>query len=419
MAIFLLPMVVGLWQVRSLRRSALPWRARDARLRQVDLLLHEHVAGPMTCGVVRPAIVLPRDAERWERDELERALTHELEHVRRWDWAVQCGARVMCAFYWFHPLVWMMWRRLALEAERACDDAVLGGAEATAYADQLVKLAERLSASQRPPLLAMASRSDLARRVDAVLDGGQRRGRAGWRAVAAVCAGAALLALAVVPLKVVAAQAPSQETAVPQVNAETWLVIEDVIVQDVRGQAVEGLTAKDFKLTEDGREETLRICEYQKMDGSFPSYYILGYYTFHMADNAYRNIKITALDSRMAKLDYRAGYRDFAAINHGWRPTSVAPVTVPEGVRPPVVIHKVEAEYAEEARKAKYQGTTILRVDVDESGRAVNIHVVRSLGLGLDQKAIEALKQWQFRPAMQNGSAISMRMDIAFSFRLL
>ena len=59
----------------------------------------------------------------------------------------QYMARFVCALYWFHPLVWMAWRRLRLEAERACDDAVLRRAEATAYADQLVLLAERLAST--------------------------------------------------------------------------------------------------------------------------------------------------------------------------------------------------------------------------------------------------------------------------------
>src|SRR5262245_11024602 len=116
----------------------------------------------MTCGVLRPVVMLPDDAQRWDEKDLERAFVHELEHVRRCDWAVHCLARVACAAYWFHPLVWTAWRQLTLEAERACDDAVLGNSEATVYADQLLGLARRRSAVRRSPALAMANRSDLA-----------------------------------------------------------------------------------------------------------------------------------------------------------------------------------------------------------------------------------------------------------------
>ncbi len=189
MALFLTPVILGLWRVRSLRRSALPSPngqsladrlARDAGIRRrVEVLQHEDLPGPMTCGVLHPAIVLPRESQGWDAGDLNRAIVHELEHVRRADWATQCLARMVCAAYWFHPLVWTTWRRLCLEAERSCDDAVLGGSEATAYADQLVGLAQRLSSAGKPPLLAMANRSDLATRVGAVLDNRQPRGRAG------------------------------------------------------------------------------------------------------------------------------------------------------------------------------------------------------------------------------------------------
>ncbi len=221
---FVLPVVIGLWQVRALRRSALPWRhglavagqlAREAGVRRrVDVLLHESVPGPMTFGVIHPTIVLPIDARAWTSEDLARALMHEIEHVRRGDWATQCLARAACSFYWFHPLVWIARQQLALEAERACDDAVIGGWDATAYADQLVDLAERLTIAKHQPLLAMANRSDLAARVTAVLDTRQARGRAGAIAVTAASAIAVALVSTISPLQIVAAvqQAPAVAT---------------------------------------------------------------------------------------------------------------------------------------------------------------------------------------------------------------
>jgi len=53
------------------------------------------------------------------------AILHELAHVRRSDWLTQAAARAIAACYWFDPLVWIAWRRFALEAERAWDDAVV------------------------------------------------------------------------------------------------------------------------------------------------------------------------------------------------------------------------------------------------------------------------------------------------------
>ncbi len=213
--VFLLPVIVGLWQVRALRRSGLPWRegralvdtlATEAGMpRRVDVLLHEALSGPMTCGVIRPAIVFPIDAQTWTQADLRRAFVHELEHVRRCDWMSQCLAPVVSACYWFHPIVWVAWRQLSLEAERACDDAVLCASEATAYADQLVQLAQRLSAASHQPQLAMANRHDLVTRVGAVLDSRQRRGRPGAMCLGAAIAVAVVLTTGLASIRIVAA----------------------------------------------------------------------------------------------------------------------------------------------------------------------------------------------------------------------
>ena len=212
--ILLLSLVVDLWRTRHLRRDGLPWFEQRALLeslaaecgvhRRVEILLDEDVVTPFTCGAWHPVIVLPSDAREWNEANLRRALVHELEHVRRGDWMVQVAARAVCACYWFHPLVWVAWRQLCLEAERACDDAVVQGTEQTDYAEQLVALAERMSKARAQPALGMAKRSDLSSRVSAVLDGSRRRGRAGLlAAVAAICI-ASLIVLAIAPIRAVA-----------------------------------------------------------------------------------------------------------------------------------------------------------------------------------------------------------------------
>lgn len=224
-ALTLIPLLAGLWKIRWLRRSALPWTAGQEAVdrlalqvgirRRVEVLLHESLLGPIASGAQCPAILLSLDAQTWQREDLNRALVHELEHVRRGDVVTRCLARAVCAVYWFHPLVWFAWRHLMLEAERSCDDAVLGRSDATAYADQLVGLARRLSTAAKPPLLAMANRADLAIRVVAVLDSRQQRGRVGPSLVALVRLAAALFVLTISPLRTVSApQSASGRSAV-------------------------------------------------------------------------------------------------------------------------------------------------------------------------------------------------------------
>lgn len=89
------------------------------------------------------------------------------------------------------------------------------------------------------------------------------------------------------------------------------------------------------------------------------------------------------------------------------------------GVSAPTLIYKVEPEYSEEARKAKYQGTVVLYVVVDEKGMPKDLKVVRALGLGLDEKAIEAVQQWRFRPGYLNGKPVRVAATIEVNFRLL
>jgi bla regulator protein BlaR1 len=232
MLLCVLPVLAGTWHLRSLRRSGSAC-ARGAALlhrlsaeagirRSVAVRVHESIPGPMTYGILRPVIMLPLDATAWTEEELSRAMIHELEHVRRGDWLSQYIARIVRALYWFHPLVWIAWRRLGLEAERACDDAVLRRSEATAYANQLVLLAERLASTATPPLLAMAACRDLSTRVRAVLDGAQARGRAGALPVATAIVAAALFVAAVAPLRAVRqVQAPSDGAQQPPLAFET------------------------------------------------------------------------------------------------------------------------------------------------------------------------------------------------------
>jgi TonB family protein len=89
------------------------------------------------------------------------------------------------------------------------------------------------------------------------------------------------------------------------------------------------------------------------------------------------------------------------------------------GVSPPTVLFKVEPEYSEEARKAKFQGTVVLFVVVDEHGNPRDLKVVRPLGLGLDQKAIEAVEKWKFSPGKKDGKPVPVQATIEVNFRLL
>lgn len=88
------------------------------------------------------------------------------------------------------------------------------------------------------------------------------------------------------------------------------------------------------------------------------------------------------------------------------------------GVSPPRLIYQVDPEFSEEARKAKYQGTCTLMLVVDTSGRPTNIRVASSLGMGLDEKAIEAVKNWRFEPSQKDGHPVRVEIAVEVEFHL-
>ena len=88
------------------------------------------------------------------------------------------------------------------------------------------------------------------------------------------------------------------------------------------------------------------------------------------------------------------------------------------GVTAPRPIYAPDPDFSEEARKAKYQGTVVLWLVVGADGRAHDIRVQRSLGMGLDEKAIEAIAQWRFEPGRKDGIPVAVQVNVEVNFTL-
>jgi protein TonB len=88
------------------------------------------------------------------------------------------------------------------------------------------------------------------------------------------------------------------------------------------------------------------------------------------------------------------------------------------GVSAPVLVYKTEPEFSEEARKAKFQGTVVLNVVIGADGRPRDMRIARPLGMGLDEKALEAVKNWRFKPAEKDGHAVAAYASIEVEFNL-
>ncbi len=98
--------------------------------------------------------------------------------------------------------------------------------------------------------------------------------------------------------------------------------------------------------------------------------------------------------------------------------TGGGPRRIGGGVSAPILIYSVEPEFSEEARKAKVAGNVLVNLYVDQNGNPSHVHVIRGVGMGLDEKAVEAVKQYKFKPAMENGKPVLVELNVEVNFQI-
>jgi beta-lactamase regulating signal transducer with metallopeptidase domain len=141
--------------------------AQSGIRREVELLSSAARTMPMTWGLLRARLLLPRQAMEWSAERKRAVLLHELAHVKRRDCLMQLLVQLACAIYWINPLAWIAAGRMHVERERACDDRVLNsGADASSYARHLLESISAVAPFRLlVPAAAMARPSTLEERV--------------------------------------------------------------------------------------------------------------------------------------------------------------------------------------------------------------------------------------------------------------
>ncbi len=516
----------GMWRMR---RSATPSPDRQLATQlatelgisqAVDVLETTEACMPMTFGIMRAAIFLPRDAARWNDRRRRIVLLHELAHVRRGDVATHQLARLALIMNWWNPLAWIAWREFLKERECATDDLVLRyGARASDYAQHLLDVATRMRSA---PVLtgaavAMARRTQLEGRLVAILDPQMNRNTSS-RASALV---AVLVALAMVaPIAAVHAQEPASQSVPADIdatiraataqknhemlekpaeafealrqydNAKKLLDAAVAIRADVAGtQSVDygvGLLkladlekkrnrpkeaaafyAKAAQVLGDrpqaasaliylGAMKMMDKENYQQAIEYFQRALSLGgaeagpaqmwmalvrereqnpieaetLYRSALAveqpntDEAATTMELYArflkdqrrVEEAQSMSDRASSIRK--ALGAQPSPAKSNALHIGDGVAAPTLLSKVEPEYTEEARVAKYQGTVLLSVEIDAHGFPGNIRIIKGLGFGLGENAVTAIRQWRFQPATQDGAAVTVEAHIEVNFRL-
>lgn len=203
------------WTRASEEVTSTEWRAALVRwtpgnARAPRLLVSDEVPAPLSWGWRNPAILLDRDAlERPE--DADAILAHEMAHVNRGDWIALILARVTVALFWFNPLVWLLAREVAQQAEEAADSHALSGVDPAGYAQTLVSCAQLLVGARVPANGIAPSQGALARRVKAVLEG--RVTPSGSRWTVAAMLGVVAFAAPVAALELIPPPAPKPPVA--------------------------------------------------------------------------------------------------------------------------------------------------------------------------------------------------------------
>ena len=388
--------LVGLIRVRRIARKATAFG--DGLIRRSCA-----VKVPITCGLLRPVILIPEDAGQWTEEKLRNVIAHEMAHVQRRDWLAHLGAQLACALYWFHPLVWLAAARMGRERERACDDLVLGtGVQPSRYAAELLEFS---GAAPLPGSVGMAGLFE--HRLRAILDPRINRRRTARRHV---------LAASVVAVAVLA------PVAAFRAFAQTPGAALSGSVYDASGAAIPGamVTISDAH----GAQAAITA------DDGMYSFAIVppGSYNIDVEKAGFQSfrgeVNQTAKPQQMS-MNLAIGQVSQVLTVVGTVPAPATPsehaphrVRVGGDVQPAKLLEHVTPAYPEDLQKQGIQGAVIISAVISTDGHVLSGRVVNSANQELADAALDAVRQWRYAPVLLNGEPIEVVTTITINFAL-
>jgi TonB family protein len=363
---------------------------------------------PTVIGIVDPIVVLPAGYDL-EPPELEAVFAHELAHVARRDNLTALMVQLVCAAFWFDPLHRIARRKLVELRERVCDDLVLDrGCDAEAYVAALARSCETsFNSTFNLPTVACMSRLKLNERMESIMTHETRRRWPAWITrgfVTATVAAAAITFATFAPAPaIVAGAAPG---------------------------------AYDFDvriMPHDGGRFTLTI-RVDTPEGPISSVAVISgvpdsrTVTTTHGDKTYKvALNVAADGSAVGTLDVSEGGAPVLSKTKTFpipmppappRPSEAAKSRWNENMKPPKIVSRVEPVYTAEAKANGIFGVVILALDITETGAVTDVQVVKPLPYGLDQAAVDAVRQWRWEPATLDGKAVPVKFNVTINFKL-
>jgi TonB family protein len=431
----LLPVLIGYFQVRRMVSAAVPvteesWRhllieecSRLGLKKTPILVRNKRQVVPLAFGVRRPCILLPFDCTNWNPSRKRMVLLHELMHLRRRDLSWQMFANLTTALWWFQPLCWLNRRALRQESEEACDAWVLeSGIRPSDYATQLLQIAQcfRPSHSGYPVATAMAQRGHLESRLYAILNPKARAGRNFPMFKILALAGLTLSAsaLAIFPNQnEFKGGHPMKRTLISGLLASAGLTAATISgsVFDPSGAAVSNAEALLYNPDTGVKQEAATSPDGKFAFQSLPA----GSYILHIQKpgfaSLYREFNVqTDSDVQRGLVLTNAA----TAAPASQEPTDAARIHVGGQLAEQNIIQKVQPVYPTAAKSARVQGTVELEVAISKEGVPEDIRVIASPSDDLTQSALEAVRQWRYRPTLLNGQPVAIVTDVIVNYTL-
>ena len=462
---------LGLYKLRALRLSGStqPAVIVDPDL-QHTLGTRAHirhaaaVAHPVTFGLLEPVVLLP-ESLRHQSAEIRRAVVaHELVHVKRRDWMWLVVEEVVVCLLWFHPAVWWLVSRIQLAREEVVDElAILVTGRRKAYIEALLAFADSTSVL---PIAAFARRRHLFRRIALV----SKEDVMSSRRIVASCAAMALVVVtgswftvAAFPLRHIAAvdleqragpgpveqraRAVTPENPIPRrVHAEDPIAPQipgvsggTVVVRmtiDEVGRIAEaratGLALRGAGLNVSATEDIIgeidrkvRALPTQSAEAArqaapaFVDAALSSVRQWRYEPPAEGPLTFTVAVNVGATRDamgFRTA-RDAPRAHHTFTPTDDNALRVGGGIKPPEKVVDVRPVYPPIAKAANVTGVVILETRIGIDGGVEDARVLRSIPL-LDEAALDAVKQWKFKPTLLNGQPVPIVMTTTINFTL-
>ncbi len=439
LAVTLISLSAGALSAWRLARQAVPVPASivsesllsidPLNLRNVEILVSQDLSIPLTCGLLRPRILLPAAAAAWTPLRLRAVLSHELAHARRRDVAAQVAVHLVASLWWFQPLVWFLRRRLRIESELACDAAALkAGLRPSEYGAELLTVARTLSRhalALSSSGIGMACSSDLEYRLRALLKPpAASLSRPKTFVIVFTLAAAAIAASAFTPR-------PSQlnepggslmkRTLLSGLLTSVGLSAASIsgALHDAGGAAIPGATVTVYNPDTGAKQESVTDAQgHFATNGDAAGQYIL-------------RIEKPGFASIFREFDLKAESsmeRQFTMSNEGGEPVAhhVTSNSEPAGRRIRVggqvaqnnLTTKVQPVYPATAKAGGIQGAVEIETTISKDGIPVELRVLSSPSDDLSEASLEAVRQWRYRPTLLNGEPVAIVTDVLVSYTL-